>query len=103
MKTPGTQRSLPELILDRVTNASRNVRTPGDFADIGSRDATDKTLQRMVKNDQLGRVERELYNKQFFNSLTGKPIVPNHRAVIDAVARRDQVICLIDGPQTPES
>ena len=97
MNALDSQKSLPELILDRISNASDKVWTPGDFADIGSRDAVDKALQRMVKNDQLCRIERGLYDKPSFNSLTGKPTVPDYRAVIDAVARRDKVRCLIDG------
>ena len=97
MDALNSQKSLPELILDRISNASDKVWTPGDFADIGSRDAVDKALQRMVKNDQLRRIERGLYDKPSFNSLTGKPTVPDYRAVIDAVARRDKVRCLIDG------
>lgn len=91
------QKSLPELILDRISNASNKVWTPRDFADIGSREAVDKALQRMVKNDQLRRIERGLYDKPSFSSLTGKPTVPDYRAIIDAVARRDKVRCLIDG------
>jgi hypothetical protein len=91
------QKSLPELISDRIANASGWVWTPGDFVDIGSRDAVDKALQRMVNNAQLRRVERGLYDKPSFNSLTGKSTVPDYRAVIEAVARRDKVRCLIDG------
>ncbi len=97
MITVNSQKSLPEMILDRVSNAFSKVWTPGDFADIGSRDAIDKALQRMIKSDQLRRIEHGLYDKPSFNSLTGKPTVPDYRAVIDAVARRDKVRCLIDG------
>ena len=91
------QKSLPERVLERVLNAPGNAWTPGDFVDIGSRDAVDKALQRMVKTDQLRRIERGLYDKPSFNKLTGKPTVPDYRAVIDAVVRRDKVRCLIDG------
>ncbi|WP_299211215.1 DUF6088 family protein [uncultured Tateyamaria sp.] len=92
-----TQSSIPERILQRVENAPGKVWTPADFANIGGRDAVDKALQRMVKINQLRRIERGLYDKPSFNSLTGKPTVPDYRAVIDAVARRDKVRCLIDG------
>ncbi len=91
------QKSLPERVLERVSNTPGKVWTPGDFADIGGRDAVDKALQRMVKISQLRRIERGLYDKPSLNSLTGKPTVPDYRAVIDAVARRDKVRCLIDG------
>ncbi|MCP4936794.1 MAG: hypothetical protein GY927_21970 [bacterium] len=92
-----SQKTLPELILDRISGASHKVWTPGDFVDVGSRDAVDKALQRMVKNDQLRRIERGLYDKPSFNSLTGNMTVPDYRAVIDAVARRDKVRYLVDG------
>jgi len=91
------QKTLPECVLERASNTPGRVWTPGDFADIGGRDAIDKALQRMVKNNQLRRIERGLYDRPSFNSLTGKPTVPDYRAVIDAVARRDKVRCLIDG------
>ncbi|EDQ03496.1 hypothetical protein OIHEL45_17381 [Sulfitobacter indolifex HEL-45] len=71
--------------------------TPADFADIGGRAAVDKALQRMVTSGQLRRIQRGLYDKPSQNALTGKSTVPDYRAVIDAIARRDQVRWLIDG------
>lgn len=97
MVKTNAQKTLPERVLERVSKAPGKVWTPGDFADIGGRDAVDKALQRMIKINQLRRIERGLYDKPSFNSLTGKPTVPDYRAVIDAVARRDKVRCLIDG------
>jgi len=97
MVSTNAKKTLPERVLERVSNAPGKVWTPGDFADIGGREAVDKALQRMVKANQLRRIERGLYDKPSFNSLTGKPTVPDYRAVIDAVARRDKVRCLIDG------
>ena len=46
---------------------------------------------------QLRRIQRGLYDKPSQNALTGKSTVPDYRAVIDAIARRDQVRWLIDG------
>ncbi|MEW7009928.1 DUF6088 family protein [Lentilitoribacter sp. EG35] len=88
---------LPEAILARIQNAKEKVWTPADFADLGSRAAVDKALQRMVKNDHLRRIERGLYDLPGVNSLTGKQTVPDYRAVIEAVTRRDHVRWLIDG------
>jgi hypothetical protein len=51
----------------------------------------------MVTSGQLRRIERGLYDKPSQNALTGKSTVPDYRAVIDAIARRDQVRWLIDG------
>lgn len=73
------------------------VWTPVDFLDLGSRDAVDKTLQRMVTSNDLRRIDRGLYDQPSANSLTGLPAAPDYRSVIDAVGRRDQVRVLIDG------
>ena len=73
------------------------VWTPGDFADLGSRAAVDKTLQRLVTAGDLRRVDRGLYDQPRKNELTGRPAVPDYRAVIRAVTRRDQERALIDG------
>lgn len=90
-------KTLPQQIFDRISDAPRQVWTPADFADIGGRDAVDKALQRMVKQDQLRRIERGFYDKPSTSTLTGKTTVPDYRSVIDAVARRDKVRWLIDG------
>lgn len=90
--------SLKAQILGRISQGATNaVWTPTDFSDLGSRDAVDKTLQRLVKSDELRRVDRGLYDKPQFNRLTGQNGVPDPRAVIDAVARRDQIRILVDG------
>lgn len=85
-------------ILDRVSRATANtVWTPADFLDLAGRDAVDKTLQRLVKWGELRRIDRGLYDKPQFNSLTHQDNAPDPRAVIDAVARRDQIRVLVDG------
>lgn len=75
----------------------RAVWTPGDFLDLGSRDAVDKTLQRLVQVGDLRRIERGLYDRPNHNRLTRQPSPPDPRAVIDAIARRDQIRVLVDG------
>ncbi len=89
--------SKTQQILARIDDAPRQVWTPADFADIGGRDAVDKALQRMVKQNQLRRIERGFYDKPSMNKLTGKLTVPDYRSVINAIARRDKVRWLIDG------
>jgi hypothetical protein len=69
----------------------------GDFADFGSREAISKTLQRLETVGALRRVDHGLYDRPRKNPLTGKPAPPDYRAVIDAVARRDQARILVDG------
>ncbi len=90
-------KTLPDRLRVRIDDAPRQVWTPSDFADVGGRAAVDKALQRMVASGKLRRIERGLYDKPTQNTLTGKSTVPDYRAVIDAIARRDQVRWLIDG------
>jgi hypothetical protein len=85
-------------ILARIGKGSaRAVWTAADFLDLGTRDAVDKALQRLVANDQLRRIDRGLYDRPGHNSLTKRPSPPDPREVIDAVARRDQIRVLVDG------
>lgn len=77
--------------------APRRVWTPSDFLDLGSRDAVDKALQRRAKQGVLRRIDRGLYDQPRFNSLTRQPSPPDPAAVIEAVARRDQIRLLVDG------
>lgn len=73
------------------------VWVPADFAALGSRDVIDKSLQRMVQAGELRRIDRGLYDRPSVNSLTKRPTVPDYRAVVDALARRDQLRMLVDG------
>lgn len=85
-------------LLERITSGpARTVWTPADFLDLGSREAVDKTLQRLVKAEALRRIDRGLYDRPAFNSLTHAPNPADPRGVIDAVARRDQIRVLVDG------
>lgn len=73
------------------------VWVPADFASLGSRDAIDKALQRLVAAGRLRRVDRGLYDRPAINSLTGRPTVPDYREVLDALSRRNQLRMLVDG------
>ncbi|MCE0521647.1 MAG: DUF6088 family protein [Methylacidiphilales bacterium] len=85
-------------IQNRISrNAPFGVWTPIDFLDLGKRDVVDKTLQRMAQAGQIRRIDRGLYHKPGINKLTGKPTTPDYRAIIDALARRDQTRMLVDG------
>ncbi len=84
-------------LLARMATGPEEVWTPRDFTDLGSRAAVDKTLQRLVATGDLRRIDRGLYDRPRENGLTGCPTVPDYRAVIRAVARRDRLRCLIDG------
>jgi hypothetical protein len=84
-------------ILNRIGAPSNAVWTPSDFADLGSRTSIDKALQRLAINDELRRIDRGLYDRPSYNSLTRTSNVPDYRAVIEAVARRDKARVLVDG------
>lgn len=73
------------------------VWTPVDFLDLGPRAAVDKALQRLVVQGHLGRVARGLYDRPQVNALTGRPNAPDSSAVLDAIARRDQIRFVVDG------
>jgi hypothetical protein len=89
---------LKSAILNRIrADAPRKVWTPSDFVDLASRDAVDKTLQRLTKAETLRRINRGLYDQPGFNKLTQKSNPPDPRSVIDAVGRRDQTRMLVDG------
>ncbi len=89
---------LKSTILALVTaQGARRVWVPTDFAAFGSRDAVDKTLQRLVHDGELRRIDRGLYDRPIINSLTKRPTSPDYRAVVDAIARRDQLRVLVDG------
>jgi Family of unknown function (DUF6088) len=74
-----------------------HVWVPTDFATLGSRDVIDKTLQRMVASGDLRRIDRGLYDRTAHNKLTKRPSTPDYRAIVDALARRDQTRLLVDG------
>lgn len=74
-----------------------SVWTPADFAALGSRDAVDKALQRLALAGELRRIDRGLYDWPMVNRLTKRPTTPDYRAVLDAIARRDQLRMLVDG------
>lgn len=94
----GPALDLKTTILDRMAaHAPFGVWTPADFADAGPRDAVDQALHRLVRTGQVRRIARGLYDSPSQNSLTRKPNVPDPRAVIDALARRDNARMLVDG------
>ena len=90
--------SLTQQILDCMADgAAAQVLTPVDFLDLGSRDAVDKVLQRLVGTGQLRRIDRGLYDVPRTNPLTKQVSAPDYRQVLDAVSRRDQTRMLVDG------
>lgn len=84
-------------LLDRIATEPHTVWTPSDFADLASRTAIDKALQRLATAGTLRRIDRGLYDRPTTNRLTGRPAVPDYREVIRAVMRRDKVRYVVDG------
>jgi hypothetical protein len=96
MRGPGLD--LKAAILDRmIQKAPFAAWTPQDFLDLGSREAVDQALHRLNRGGDIRRIARGLYDKPQANSLTGQPTHPDPRAVVDALARRDQARILVDG------
>lgn len=88
---------LKEPVLKRINQGPYKVWMPIDFYDLGNRSIIDKTLQRLTHNHELRRIDRGFYDKPNINVLTGQANAPDYHAIIDAVARRDQVRILLDG------
>lgn len=95
--TPGQTRDLRTKILKRVESKQDWVWTPTDFVDLAGRTAVDKALQRLAAAKELRRIDRGLYDRPRKNALTGRATVPDYRAVIQAVSRRDNARILLDG------
>lgn len=96
MRGPGLD--LKAAILDRmIQKAPFAAWTPRDFLDLGSREAVDQVLHRLNRGGDVRRIARGLYDKPQANSLTGQPTHPDPRAVVDALARRDQARIIVDG------
>jgi hypothetical protein len=94
----GPSLDLKTRILDRMrAQQPFRVWTPVDFLDLAARAGVDKALQRLAKSNSIRRIDRGLYDMPTVNRLTGKLTTPDYTAIIDAVARRDQIRVLVDG------
>lgn len=93
-----TQQKVQAAVQDRVSAAPPSyVWTPADFTDLGTRQAVDTALHRLIAGKALRRLARGLYDSPLHNSLTKKPTSPNPRDVIDALSRKGSVRVLVDG------
>ena len=73
------------------------VCTPKDFLDLGSREAVDQALSRLVKAGRLRRAGHGLYDRPRISKLLKRSAPVNMDAAIAAVARRDGVRIMPDG------
>ena len=90
-------------VADRITKtvtergAGAWVCTPGDFQGLGSRDAVDQALSRLVKAGKLRRIGHGLYDMPRFSGVLGRPAPADIDAAVSALARRDGVRVMADG------
>lgn len=73
------------------------VCTPKDFLDLGTREAVDQALSRLVKAGQLRRVGHGLYTMPRISSVLNRPAPVDLDAAIAALSRRDGVRIMPDG------
>jgi hypothetical protein len=76
-------------ILNRIRGHHRGkVFTPKDFLDLGSRDAADQSLSRLVRNGEIERLGRGLYYDPRVNERLGIFIAPDPDEIAEALARQ---------------
>jgi hypothetical protein len=83
--------SIEAQIARRVQRSARGaVFTPAMFTGLGSREAIDKALQRLVKQGNLRRLARGLYDKPRHDDVLG-PLWPSVDAVVKALVGKDKL------------
>ena len=90
---------IADRIMQRVSvhDSGRWVCTPKDFLDLGSREAVDQALSRLVKAGRLRRVGHGLYDRPRISNVLNRPAPVDLDAAITALARRDGVRIMPDG------
>lgn len=90
---------MADKIMQRVSahGSGKWVCTPRDFLDLGSREAVDQALYRLVKAGQLRRVGHGLYDRPRISEVLKRPAPVDLDAAIAALARRDGVRIMPDG------
>jgi hypothetical protein len=75
-------------VFDHIHRLRGQVFTPKDFLDLGSRDAADQSLSRLVKEGRLKRLARGLYYLPQVNARLGVPLPPDTDEIAAAIARQ---------------
>ena len=90
---------MADKIMKRVSAhaSGRWVCSPKDFLDLGSREAVDQALSRLVIASQLRRVGHGLYDMPRITNVLKRPAPVDLDAAIAALARRDGVRIMPDG------
>lgn len=89
-----------DAIMKRVNAHGRGqwVCTPKDFLDLGSREAVDQALSRLVGVGRLRRAGRGLYDLPRISAMLKRPAPVDLDAAVAALARRDGIRTMPDGP-----
>jgi hypothetical protein len=81
--------AIQDKILAQIRKQGRGkVFIPKDFLDLGSRDAADKSLSRLVKGGEVQRLGRGLYHYPHVNERLGVPLAPDLDEIADALGRQ---------------
>jgi hypothetical protein len=84
--------SIDSKILNRIYGRGKGcVVTPGDFLDLGSRQAVDLTLHRLTKKGTLRRLARGLYDYPRIDPVLGH-LSPTIDTVVKALKGRDKIL-----------
>ena len=82
-------RSIQDKILSRIYGKGRGwAFSQKDFSRIGSREAIDLSLHRLLKSGKIRRVIRGLYDYPKFSSLLDRDMSPDINEVAQALARK---------------
>jgi hypothetical protein len=84
--------SIDSRILSRIYGRGKGcVVTPGDFIDLGSRQAVDLALHRLAKKGTLRRLARGLYDYPRIDPVLGI-LAPTIDAIVKALKGRDKIL-----------
>jgi len=90
MSRTKSNQSIDSRVFSRIERKGRgSVHVPGDFLDLGSREAVDLALHRLVKKGALRRLARGVYDFPKEHPALGK-LSPSAESIAEALAGRDQ-------------
>src|SRR5271168_148518 len=88
--TKKTTQSIDSRILARIHKRGHgSVLVPGDFLDVGSREAVDLALHRLARKETIRRLARGVYDFPKTHPVLG-PLSPSADVVAQALAGRDR-------------
>lgn len=88
--TGKSTQSIDSKVLDRIRGSGKgSVHVPGDFIDLGSREAIDLALHRLAKKGTIRRLARGIYDFPKVHATLGL-LSPSAGTIADALAGRDR-------------